>query len=177
MEQFDLPWVQAVYQGATRQPPPENAFCSLDLRRQAECGGCARRGPDATFLRGTGRPPRHFCASSSSVTELEARLLELASAGVADEVVARVDVVDTQAVRAGIALADVALQEVAVVDDGVAPAVLEPAFRHGLPAGLAVARWLHTGLPGPRVGVRLWNYDSIGHRARGLSRGSGPRGI
>jgi hypothetical protein len=45
------------------------------------------------------------------VTDLQPRRLELVRALVTDEVVARVDVVDLQAVGAGEALADVTLQQ------------------------------------------------------------------
>jgi hypothetical protein len=59
------------------------------------------------------------------VPDLEASRVELAGAQVAEEVVARVDVVDAQAVGAGVALTDVALQERGVVNDRIATAVLE----------------------------------------------------
>ena len=62
----------------------------------------------------------------------------------AEEVVARADVVDAQAVGAGVAFADVALEQRRVVDDRVATPVLEPALGHGLPARLTTARWLHS---------------------------------
>ena len=77
-------------------------------------------------------PPRHrttflraqdLCAPGRAPAEfarrhLQAGGLDLAGTGVTEKVVARADVVDAQAVRTGEALADVALQQVPVVDDG-----------------------------------------------------------
>lgn len=73
-------------------------------------------------------------------------LFELARAGVAEEVVAGVDVVDAEAIGTGEALADVALQQVVVVHDVLAAAVLEAARGHGLTARLAADERLHGGL-------------------------------
>jgi hypothetical protein len=77
----------------------------------------------------------------------QASLLELAGTLVAEEVVPRVDVVDPQALRTRIALADVTLQQGVIVDDGFASTVLEPALGHRLPARLATTGGLHQNLP------------------------------
>src|SRR6185295_15071682 len=67
---------------------------------------------------------------------------------VAEEVVARQDVVDLQALGAGIALADVALQERVVVDDPRSLAVIEQRSARRSTARLACGWWCH--LPRPR---------------------------
>jgi hypothetical protein len=53
------------------------------------------------------------------------------------KVVAREDVVHLEAIGAGVALADVALEKTLAVDDTPALAVGEAALRRGLAAGLA----------------------------------------
>jgi hypothetical protein len=65
---------------------------------------------------------------------------ERAGALVAEEVVGREDVVDLEAVGARVALADVALEESVVVDDGGAFAVIEKRRGGESPAGLAGRR-------------------------------------
>ena len=74
------------------------------------------------------------------------RVSEGAGAFVAEEVVPRQDVVDLETFRAGIALADVALQEVVVVDEAAAFAVIEERSGGGSTAGLAGGRWRHPPL-------------------------------
>ena len=83
--------------------------------------------------------------------------LERLRALVTEEVVAGEDVVDLQAFRAGVALADVALKHVGVVDDAVAAPVYEPGLGHGSPTRLTAARWLHRGFPTADGGVRRRN--------------------
>src|SRR5262245_38440197 len=78
-----------------------------------------------------------------SVPAMGRGIAERADALVAEEVVAGEDVVDLEAVRAGIALADVALQEAVVVDDTGALAVVEQADALGPAARLAGGRWCH----------------------------------
>ncbi len=68
---------------------------------------------------------------------------EGARALVAQEVIAREDVVDLEAVGAGIALAYVALQEGRVANRLLALAVGEASLGGGAPAGLAGTRGLH----------------------------------
>ena len=70
-------------------------------------------------------------------------LLQLVRARVAEKVVARDDVVHAQALGAGEALADVALQQVPVVDDVLAATVLEPCRRDGFLARLAADGRFH----------------------------------
>jgi len=65
---------------------------------------------------------------------------------VAEEVVAGNDVVHAQALGAREPLADVALQEVVVVDDVLAAPVLEAVRRHVLAARLAAKGRFHRGL-------------------------------
>jgi hypothetical protein len=79
----------------------------------------------------------------------EPRLLELARAHVAEEVVARADLVDAEALGAGVALADVALQERVIVDNLVPPAVLESALCDGSPTGLTAGGGLHERTAAP----------------------------
>ena len=86
------------------------------------------------------------------------RRLEAPRAFVAEEVVAGEDVVDLEAIRAGIPLADVALEEGVVANDGASPSIAQEALRRGATAGLAGEvvhrkihreRWGH-GAPGWR---------------------------
>jgi hypothetical protein len=79
---------------------------------------------------------------------------------VAEEVVAGEDVVDLQAVRASVALADVALEEGVVANDGGSPSIGQEAFRQGTAAGLTGRVVVHresigsagdTALPAERV--------------------------
>ena len=63
--------------------------------------------------------------------------LESLRAFVAEEVVAGEDVVDLQAFRTGVALADVALEERVVADDGASPSIAQEVIRRGAAAGLA----------------------------------------
>ena len=71
------------------------------------------------------------------------RRAEAAGAVVAQEVVARNDVVDLEALGAGIALAYVALQEAFALHDRAALLVDETALADGLAAGLARGGGLH----------------------------------
>jgi hypothetical protein len=71
------------------------------------------------------------------------RRAELPGAVVTEEVVAREDVVDLQALRAGEALADVALQEALVVHYARALAIAQEGVAGGPMAGLAEAGRLH----------------------------------
>ena len=66
-------------------------------------------------------------------------------ADVAQEVVAGKDVVDLEAERARVALADVALQEGLVVDGGTALAIREQGGGRSTAAGLAGVGRLHEG--------------------------------
>src|SRR5688500_14941041 len=82
------------------------------------------------------------------------RLLEPLGALVAEEVVPAEDVVDLEAFRARVALADVALEQ-RLVDDHARPLpVAEEGLGRGTPAGLAVGghrrreRLLHPARPG-----------------------------
>jgi hypothetical protein len=95
------------------------------------------------------------------VADGDPRRLELARALVAEKIVARVDVVNPEAVGARVALADVALQERGVVDERFAAAIGEAALGHGLPTRLTTARWLHRGLSATSGGGGLRIYDSI----------------
>jgi len=63
--------------------------------------------------------------------------LESLRAFVAEEVVAGEDVVDLQAFRTGVALADVALEERVVANDGASPSIAQEVIRCGAAAGLA----------------------------------------
>ena len=65
------------------------------------------------------------------------RRLEGLGALVAQEVVAGEDVVDLQAVRTRVALADVALEERVVADDGGSPSITQESLRRGAAARLA----------------------------------------
>src|SRR2546428_6386043 len=99
-----------------------------------------------------------------SVSPMGRRVSERAGALVAEEVVSRQDVVDLETLRAGIALADVALQEVVVVDDAGAFAVIEERSSGGSAAGLAGGRWRHPPLTsrGPRGAQgKLWDENRI----------------
>jgi hypothetical protein len=62
-----------------------------------------------------------------------------------EEVVAGKDVVDLQALRAGVPLADIALEEALVANDGASASIAEKAIRRRASAGLAV-RGIHRGL-------------------------------
>jgi hypothetical protein len=61
------------------------------------------------------------------------------------EVIAGKDVVDLQALRAGIPLADVALEKPLVANEGASASIAEKALRRRASAGLAV-RGIHRGL-------------------------------
>ena len=74
----------------------------------------------------------------------EASPAQLLGALVAQEVIAGEEVVDLQAVRARVPLADVALEESPVPDHVVAPIVRKAAFLDGPSAGLAATRGLHS---------------------------------
>ena len=102
--------------------------------------------------------PDHFywttgrmCATGS--VPAAAGGFELPGAFVTEEVVAREQVVDTQAIGAGVALADVTLEQTLVVDEGRSLAVRQAAFGRRLPAGLAKAGGFHATalLPPPRA--------------------------
>ena len=94
-----------------------------------------------------------------------ARFLELRGALVAHEVVAREDVVDPQAVRAGEALAHVALQKALAVETCVAPAVVEEATSR-FPVTSLAGRGLHpplftTGAAGGACGLPTGRYNEV----------------
>src|SRR2546430_13198181 len=71
-----------------------------------------------------------------SVSAMGRRVSEGSGALVAEEVVCRQDVVDLETLGAGVALADVALQEVVVVDEATAFPVIEERSGGGSTAGL-----------------------------------------
>src|SRR5207245_2189811 len=73
---------------------------------------------------------------------------------VAEEIVGGEDVVDLEAVCAGVALAYVALEERVVVDHSTALAVIQSGGGGGLATGLAVGRWRHPPRPPEAVGRR-----------------------
>jgi len=77
------------------------------------------------------------------VAAVQAGLLHLTGAVVAHEVVPRDDLVDPEAIRAREALADVALQQIRVAHDGVAPPVEQTLVGRGSAAGLAESWRLH----------------------------------
>src|SRR5260221_1508598 len=84
---------------------------------------------------------------SASVPTARLCRLQLPGAYVAEEVEAREEVVDTQAVGAGVALADVTLEQALVVDEGRSLAVHQTGFTHRLPAGLTTAWRFHGSVP------------------------------
>ena len=95
----------------------------------------------------TVRPPRDV--SSVSVPSRPRRgRLESLRAFVAKEVVAGEDVVDLKAFRAGVALADVALEEGVVANHRGSPSIAQEALRRGAAARLAgevIHREIHRG--------------------------------
>src|SRR5262245_2826167 len=89
-----------------------------------------------------------------SVAAVLGRGADLPRALVPAEVVPREDVVDPQAVGAGEPLADVALQQGLVVDEGVALPIDEQGLGDRLAAGLATARRFHRSLVTPEIDLR-----------------------
>ena len=81
--------------------------------------------------------PRRDGPKSSVPSRPRRGRLESLRALVTQEVVPRKDVVDLQAVRAGVALADVALEERIVANDGGSPSVTQECLRRGAAARLA----------------------------------------
>ena len=142
-------------QKSFRQPDNVCAFCAdpLDGTRPRSLEGYEER-PAArrclTAEDAAGMDERHRLSTAEAktggtlVSAAPARgLLQLARALVAEEVVARDDVVHAQALGAGEALAHVALQQVTVVDDVLAATVLEPVRADVLLARLAADRRFH----------------------------------
>ena len=84
--------------------------------------------------------------------------LESLRAFVAEEVVAGEDVVDLQAVRAGVALADVALEKRIVANDGSSPSINQETLRRGAAARLA-GKVIHREIHRER-----WGHDASGWR-------------
>ena len=82
------------------------------------------------------RPPRDVSGVSVPSRPRRGRLKSL-RALVTEEVVAGEDVVDLQAFRAGVALADIALEEGVVADDGASPSIAQEVFCSGAAARLA----------------------------------------
>src|SRR5262249_18142430 len=105
-------------------------------------------------MRGLASPEERW----PSVAGLDRRGLDLPSTDMAEEVVAREDVVDPEALGAGEALADVALQEALVSDVRRPPSVAERALRGGLEAGLAGRGRLH-----PNTSPGRGRYDARPH--------------
>ena len=99
---------------------------------------------------------RHYGtgAARGSVAAVRRQGAEGVCAIVADEVVTGKDVIDLETVRASEALADVALEEVVVVDHPGALPVIEPGGGGGLTTRLASGRWRHPPRPPEAVGRR-----------------------
>jgi hypothetical protein len=97
----------------------------------ARMHGCPNRDTRSAAAMGRWAPNRSVAARSRR------RRLEGLRALVAEEVVAGEDVVDLQAVRAGVALADVALEERIVANDGSSPSITQETLRRGAAARLA----------------------------------------
>src|SRR5438093_10797383 len=111
----------------------------------------------------------------ASVAAVRQRVAEGPGALVAEEVVAREDVIDLQALRAGVALADVALQERVVVDDTAALAVVEQGPGGASPARLAGGRWRHPPRPSRGSGQQQDNRKKRGTQ-RVYHAGADPAG-
>ena len=96
--------------------------------------------------------------------------LESLRALVAEEVVAGEDVVDLQAFRAGVALADVALEERVVAHDGGSPSITQESLRRGAAARLAgkVVHRRSTGSAGDTALLNGEGFTNYSTRAGGL---------
>src|SRR5262245_20814330 len=90
-----------------------------------------------------------------SVPAVEGCRLDLPSTDMAEEVVAREDVVDPEALGAGEAFGDVALQEAFVSDVRRPPPVVERALRGGLEARLAGHGRLHPNTSQEKRGATM----------------------
>src|SRR5258707_15770143 len=99
-------------------------------------------------------PMGRWARNGSVAARPRGRRLEGLRTLVAEEVVAGEDVVDLQAVRAGVALADVALEERVVANDGGSPSITQESLRRGAAARLA-GRVVHR-----EIHRKRWGHDA-----------------